>query len=156
MFTPQTKGRAAGWPLTPARAGGTEGSTPAIRRGSVLGREKGKGVLGDEVTPIPPPPLGSLGDGRGGLGEGGEDVEAWERFRQEGLLDETGLLRKERDALRTTVSELQAEVGGNQSHFFFFCCCFCFLLINNASFCLEIHTNQKALFLFVTILTHFT
>ncbi|KAH7682707.1 Tropomyosin protein [Dioscorea alata] len=110
MFTPQRKGWAAGLSLTPARAGGTEGSAPASRRGSVLGREKGKGVLGAEVTPIPPPPLGSLGDGRGGLGEGGEDVEAWERFRQEGLLDETGLLRKERDALRTTVSELQAEL----------------------------------------------
>ncbi|KAJ0989103.1 hypothetical protein J5N97_007459 [Dioscorea zingiberensis] len=109
MFTPQRKGW-AGWSLTPGRAGGAEGSAPESRKGSLLGREKGKGVLGSEAMPTPPPPLGSLGDGRGDLGDGGEDVEAWERFRQEGLLDETGLLRKERDALRTTVSELQTEL----------------------------------------------
>lgn len=100
MFTPQQKkGWSSGWSLSPANPRGS--ATAALG--------KGKGVA--EAAPPPPPPLPA--PPHASLGENGVDGEAevWRRFRDAGLLDESSLQRKDREALAHRISELDKEVS---------------------------------------------
>lgn len=99
MFTPQRKS----WALSPRVS--AEASNPRTVGG------KGKGVGGETSAAAPPPPQATLGEngGRRG-GEGGDEVEVWRRFRDEGLLDESVLQRKDREALASRILELENEV----------------------------------------------
>jgi hypothetical protein len=57
----------------------------------------------------PPPPVGSLSVNAGELDT--EDVEAWRRFREVGLLDEAAMERRDREALLEKASRLEKEVS---------------------------------------------
>lgn len=100
MFTPQQKkGWSSGWSLSPANP---RGSATAV-----LGKGKGVAEAAAAAAPLPlPPPQASLG-------ENGVDGEAdvWRRFRDAGLLDESSLQRKDREALAHRISELDKEVS---------------------------------------------
>ncbi|XP_020088122.1 protein CROWDED NUCLEI 1-like isoform X2 [Ananas comosus] len=100
MFTPQQKkGWSSGWSLSPANPRGSAAAA--------LG--KGKGVA-EAAPPPPPPPLPA--PPHASLGENGVDGEAevWRRFRDAGLLDESSLQRKDREALAHRISELDKEL----------------------------------------------
>ncbi|KAJ6795590.1 protein CROWDED NUCLEI 1-like isoform X1 [Iris pallida] len=101
MFTPQRKG----WSLSP-RVGG---SNPRGARSSALG--KGKALeRGLDLLP-PPPPQALLGEtGGGGGGNGGGDADDWRMFREEVFLDESAILRKDREALAARIAELEEEL----------------------------------------------
>ncbi|KAJ6768614.1 PROTEIN CROWDED NUCLEI 4, partial [Salix koriyanagi] len=105
MFTPQRRPSPA-ITLTPRsgmqRSGGANAGTTSTGIGA-----KGKAVaLIDGALP-PPPPVGSLGGNAGELDT--EDVEAWRRFREVGLLDEATMERKDREALLEKASRLEKE-----------------------------------------------
>ncbi|KAJ6429727.1 hypothetical protein OIU84_021181 [Salix udensis] len=106
MFTPQRRPSPA-ITLTPRsgmhRSGGANAGTTSTGTGA-----KGKAVaLIDGALP-PPPPVGSLGGNAGELDT--EDVEAWRRFREVGLLDEATMERKDREALLEKASRLEKEL----------------------------------------------
>uniref|UniRef100_A0A6N2MR77 Nuclear matrix constituent protein 1-like protein n=1 Tax=Salix viminalis TaxID=40686 RepID=A0A6N2MR77_SALVM len=106
MFTPQRRPSPA-ITLTPRsgmhRSGGANAGTTSTGIGA-----KGKAVaLIDGALP-PPPPVGSLGGNAGELDT--EDVEAWRRFREVGLLDEATMERKDREALLEKASRLEKEL----------------------------------------------
>lgn len=98
MFSPQRKTR-QGITLTP-RSGVVSNPRTAA---------KGKSVVFADGPPAPPP-LGSLS---GNIEVGGEmeNMEDWRKFKEEGLLDETALERRDREALLEKVSKLQREVS---------------------------------------------
>ncbi|KAJ6740607.1 PROTEIN CROWDED NUCLEI 3, partial [Salix purpurea] len=84
------------------RSGGANAGTTSTGIGA-----KGKAVaLIDGALP-PPPPMGSLGGNARELDT--EDVEAWRRFREVGLLDEATMERKDREALLEKASRLEKE-----------------------------------------------
>lgn len=99
MFTPQRKGF-PGWSISPRSEGQRN-----VGVGSVSANRKGKSVVGVVEGP---PPLISLGE-KGGDGDGG-NMEVWQRFREEGLLDEAALEKKDREALVEKLSKLNNEV----------------------------------------------
>ncbi|KAL0925043.1 hypothetical protein M5K25_003349 [Dendrobium thyrsiflorum] len=106
MFTPQRKGWAG---LGLQENGSVVRANPRSSLGGVLGR--GKGVVGAEETPVPPP-QGLLGDKdgeRADMGVGGSGSEDWKRFRESGLLDEKVQLRKDKEVLVERVSALEIE-----------------------------------------------
>ncbi|KAL5698381.1 hypothetical protein ACHQM5_029429 [Ranunculus cassubicifolius] len=70
---------------------------------------KGKGV--SFVDKQPPPPLGSLEGGEIVINGSDEDQEVWQIFREEGLLDEASLMKRDREALMERVSKLENEVS---------------------------------------------
>lgn len=110
MFTPQRKGF-PGWSISP------RSEVPrSVGAGSVSANRKGKSVVAAIEGPLGPPPLASLGDKGGDVGGG--DVVVWQRFREEGLLDEAALERKDREALSEKLSKLHQEV--KITHFSFF------------------------------------
>ncbi|XP_072961780.1 nuclear matrix constituent protein 1a isoform X1 [Typha angustifolia] len=96
MFTPQKKGF-SGWTPSPVNP----------RSGVLTAFGKGKSVV--DATP-PPPPQASLGENGGHEGGGSEDAEVWRRFRDAGLLDESALQRKDREALVRRIAELEKEL----------------------------------------------
>lgn len=98
MFTPQRKGF-PGWSISPRG----DGKRNFGGNGSVSLSQKGKGVAGFEELP---PPLASLG--RSGLNvDSDNDLEVWQRFREEGLLDEAALEKKDKEALVQRISNLE-------------------------------------------------
>ncbi|XP_020686736.1 protein CROWDED NUCLEI 1 isoform X1 [Dendrobium catenatum] len=106
MFTPQRKGWAG---LGLQENGSVVRANPRSSLGGVLGR--GKGVVGAEETPVPPP-KGLLGDKdgeRADIGVGGSGSEDWKRFRESGLLDEKVQLRRDKEVLTGRVSALEIE-----------------------------------------------
>ncbi|KAF5182267.1 Crowded nuclei [Thalictrum thalictroides] len=103
MLTPRRKGWSSGWASTPRNNGG-------ITSNSNRSASKGKAVALFENTPQPPP-LSSLGGGREvDMDDGEEDQEVWKKFREEGLLDEATLERRDREALLEKVSRLENEL----------------------------------------------
>ncbi|KAJ6987251.1 hypothetical protein NC653_020482 [Populus alba x Populus x berolinensis] len=66
---------------------------------------KGKAVVLIDGALPPPPPVGSLSGNAGELDT--EDVEAWRRFREVGLLDEAAMERRDREALLERASRLE-------------------------------------------------
>lgn len=107
MFTPQRR-PSPSITLTPRsemhRSGGANVGATSTGIGA-----KGKAVaLIDGALP-PPPPVGSLSGNAGELDT--EDVEAWRRFREVGLLDETAMERRDREALLEKASRLEKEVS---------------------------------------------
>lgn len=104
MFTPQRKG-GAGW--SGLENGSASRKNPGSSLGLVLGR--GKGVIGAEENPLPPP-QGLLGENdRGLVGVSGSSSEDWRRFRESGLLDEKVQLRRDKEVLSERVSGLEKE-----------------------------------------------
>ncbi|XP_011021406.1 PREDICTED: putative nuclear matrix constituent protein 1-like protein isoform X2 [Populus euphratica] len=106
MFTPQRRPSPA-ITLTPRsemhRSGGANAGATSTGIGA-----KGKAVaLIDGALP-PPPPVGSLSGNAGELDT--EDVEAWRRFREVGLLDEAAMERRDREALLEKASRLEKEL----------------------------------------------
>lgn len=106
MFTPQRRPSPA-ITLTPRsemhRSGGANAGATSTGIGA-----KGKAVaLIDGALP-PPPPVGSLSGNVGALDT--EDVEAWRRFREVGLLDEAAMERRDREALLEKASRLEKEL----------------------------------------------
>lgn len=105
MFTPQRKG----WVGFLSPNGNTN---PA---------SKGKAVTGGQES-LPPPPRDSLAENGGGGGvdvtgvsggvKGGisGEMESWRLFRDAGLMDESLLARKDREALAQKITELEKEV----------------------------------------------
>lgn len=72
-------------------------------------RSKGKGITGNldsAATPLPPLSLLNGGD----IDRGGEDMEAWKRFKDEGLLDESTFHKKDRESLASRIIELEKDV----------------------------------------------
>lgn len=107
MFTPQNKG----WSLSPRIRGGADdgsGST-ANPRGGLGGLASTKGK-GKSVVEAAPPPQALLGDDGEDAFGGSTEVEAWRRFREAGLLDQSVLQRKDREALVQRITELEKEV----------------------------------------------
>uniref|UniRef100_A0A6N2KZR9 Uncharacterized protein n=1 Tax=Salix viminalis TaxID=40686 RepID=A0A6N2KZR9_SALVM len=97
------------------RSGGANAGTTSTGIGA-----KGKAVaLIDGALP-PPPPVGSLGGNARELDT--EDVEAWRRFREVGLLDEATMERKDREALLEKASRLKGVIS--------FLCGFVFMLFD--------------------------
>ncbi|XP_009383797.3 nuclear matrix constituent protein 1 [Musa acuminata AAA Group] len=110
MFTPQRKG----WSPSPRYGDGVDNrmKTPAVntRTGSGVAFLKGKGKSAVEALP-PPPPLQALLGENGSIGVVDQgDAEVWRSFREAGLLDESSLQRKDRDALVQRISELEKEL----------------------------------------------
>ncbi|RWR81994.1 protein CROWDED NUCLEI 1 [Cinnamomum micranthum f. kanehirae] len=99
MFTPQRKGF-PGWSISPRSEGQRN-----VGVGLVSANRKGKSIVGVVEGP---PPLISLGE-KGGDGDGG-NMEVWQRFREEGLLDEAALEKKDREALVEKLSKLNIEL----------------------------------------------
>lgn len=113
MFTPQRKG----WSPSPRYGDGVDNrmTTPAVntRTGSGVAFLKGKGKSAVEALP-PPPPLQALLGENGSIGVVDQgDAEVWRSFREAGLLDESSLQSKDRDALVQRISELEKEVSGH-------------------------------------------
>ncbi|CAL9762611.1 unnamed protein product [Musa acuminata subsp. burmannicoides] len=107
MFTPQNKG----WSLSPRVRGGADdgsGST-ANPRGGLGGLASTKGK-GKSVVEAAPPPQALLGDDGEDAFGGSTEVEAWRRFREAGLLDQSVLQRKDREALGQRITELEKEL----------------------------------------------
>ncbi|RZR80985.1 hypothetical protein BHM03_00007104 [Ensete ventricosum] len=107
MFTPENKG----WSLSPRVRGGADdgsGST-VIPRGGLGGVASTKGK-GKSVVEVSPPPQALLGDDGEDAFGGSTEVEAWRRFREAGLLDQSVLQRKEREALVQRITELEKEL----------------------------------------------
>ncbi|RRT65986.1 hypothetical protein BHE74_00045647 [Ensete ventricosum] len=116
MFTPQRKG----WSPSPRYGDGVDNrmTTPVVntRTGSGVAFLKGKGKSAVEALPPPPPLQALLGEnGSTGVVDQG-DAEVWRSFREAGLLDESSLQRKDRDALIHRISELEKEVSGDILH----------------------------------------
>ncbi|XP_019710051.1 nuclear matrix constituent protein 1 isoform X1 [Elaeis guineensis] len=111
MFTPQKKGW-AGWSLSPRVGDGPDGGSAPVNARSAgglsLGKGKGKGK--SVVEALPPPPQASLGENGNDAAGGAGDVEVWRRFREAGLLDESVLQKKEKEALVQRISELETEL----------------------------------------------
>ncbi|URD83875.1 Paired amphipathic helix protein [Musa troglodytarum] len=110
MFTPQRKG----WSPSPRYGDGVDNrmTTPVVntRTGSGVAFLKGKGKSAVDALPPPPPLQALLGenDSIGVVDQG--DAEVWRSFREAGLLDESSLQRKDRDALVQRISELEKEL----------------------------------------------
>ncbi|KAL2347358.1 hypothetical protein Fmac_001358 [Flemingia macrophylla] len=96
MFTPQRKAWPASAPFTPHRGGAVTASAST----------KGKAVAAD----LPPPPLGSLTETTVGLELDTGNADDWRQFSELGLLDETVMKRKDKEALLEKVSRLEKEL----------------------------------------------
>ncbi|KAG0462995.1 hypothetical protein HPP92_021471 [Vanilla planifolia] len=112
MFTPQRKGGWRGWSVSNKVGAGQEnGSAQRTnpRTSPFLGR--GKDVIGEDATPLPPPPQALLAENVAEAmdGNGGGGSEDWKRFREAGFLDEKGLLKKEKEHLLTRLTALERE-----------------------------------------------
>ncbi|KAJ8448213.1 hypothetical protein Cgig2_025137 [Carnegiea gigantea] len=108
MFTPQRKA-----PWTPATsAPRTEPRASASRFGNSTDASlKGKAVAFiDGPPPPPPPPLGSLAFDTVGRGVDSGNLDDWRSFKEAGLLDESAMERKDREALLEKVSRLEKEL----------------------------------------------
>lgn len=120
MFTPQKKGW-PGWSPSPRVGDGVDNgmTTPVVntRSGSVLaflkGKGKGKGNNTAEALPLPLPLQASLGENGDTVVVGGGDAEVWRNFREAGLLDESALQNKDREALVQRILALEKEVTGD-------------------------------------------
>ncbi|KAJ6987942.1 LOW QUALITY PROTEIN: protein CROWDED NUCLEI 2-like [Populus alba x Populus x berolinensis] len=106
MFTPQRR-PSPSITLTPRsemhRSGGANAGATSTGIGA-----KGKAVVLIDGALPPPPPVGSLSGNAGELDT--EDVEAWRRFREVGLLDEAAMERRDREALLERASRLEKEL----------------------------------------------
>lgn len=119
MFTPQKKGW-PGWSPSPRVGDGVDNgmTTPVVntRSGSVLaflkGKGKGKGNNTAEALPLPLPLQASLGENGDTVVVGGGDAEVWRNFREAGLLDESALQNKDKEALVQRILVLEKEVTG--------------------------------------------
>ncbi|CAL9155666.1 unnamed protein product [Musa hybrid cultivar] len=117
MFTPQKKGW-PGWSPSPRVGDGVDNgmTTPVVntRSGSVLaflkGKGKGKGNNTAEALPLPLPLQASLGENGDTVVVGGGDAEVWRNFREAGLLDESALQNKDREALVQRILALEKEL----------------------------------------------
>ncbi|PIA31370.1 hypothetical protein AQUCO_05000038v1 [Aquilegia coerulea] len=110
MLTPRRAGWPSNWSSTPktTNSRNNNNNNKFVDNRSI---SKRKAVALFETTP-PPPPLSSLG-GRGGevdIDGGEEDQEVWKKFREEGLLDEATLLKRDREALAEKVSRVENEL----------------------------------------------
>uniref|UniRef100_A0A7C9CTG5 Uncharacterized protein n=1 Tax=Opuntia streptacantha TaxID=393608 RepID=A0A7C9CTG5_OPUST len=107
MFTPQRK------PLwTPATSAPmTEPRASASRFvNNTAAALKGKAVAFIDGPPPPPPPLGSLADDSFVGRLDGGNLDDWRRFKDAGLLDESAMERKDREALLEKVSRVEKEL----------------------------------------------
>ncbi|XP_042432407.1 nuclear matrix constituent protein 1-like isoform X2 [Zingiber officinale] len=108
MFTPQKKG----WSLSPSIRDFNENGldSPSNPQGRVGGPSSLKGK-GKSVVEEPRPPQALLVENGGDtIGGWGAEVEAWRHFRDAGLLDESVLQRKDREALIQRINELEKEL----------------------------------------------
>ncbi|XP_074585001.1 nuclear matrix constituent protein 1a-like [Curcuma longa] len=108
MFTPQKKG----WSLSPSIRDFNENGlgSPSNPQGRVGGPSSLKGK-GKSVVEEPRPPQTLLGENGGDtIGGWGAEVEAWRHFRDAGLLDESVLQRKDREALIQRINGLEKEL----------------------------------------------
>lgn len=108
MFTPQKKG----WSLSPSIRDFNENGlgSPSNLQGRVGDSASLKGK-GKNVVEEPRPPQALLGENAGDtIGGWGAEVDAWRHFRDAGLLDESVLQRKDREALIQRINAVEKEV----------------------------------------------
>ncbi|XP_073131341.1 nuclear matrix constituent protein 1-like isoform X2 [Henckelia pumila] len=99
MFTPKRQ-----WPglsITP------KSEAPQNPIGSNVGKGKAVAFIDGPPDP-PPPPTGLLSEDRDMTGV--ENMEDWRRFREVGLLDESALERRDREALTDRIQRLEREL----------------------------------------------
>lgn len=99
MFTPKRQ-----WPglsITPKSEG------PKNPIGSNVGKGKAVAFIDGPPDP-PPPPTGLLSEDREMTGV--ENMEDWRRFREVGLLDESALERRDREALMDRIQRVEREL----------------------------------------------
>lgn len=88
--------------------------SPRPRVSSETPKSKGKGIARnhDSAVALPAPPLNSLDGGE--LDRDGEDMDAWKRFKEEGLLDKSLFHKKGREVLASRILELENELRDYQ------------------------------------------
>lgn len=99
MFTPKRQ-----WPglsITP------KSEAPQNPIGSNVGKGKAVAFIDGPPDP-PPPPTGLLSEDRDMTGV--ENMEDWRRFREVGLLDESALERRDREALMDRIQRVEREL----------------------------------------------
>ncbi|KAI7725599.1 hypothetical protein M8C21_033261 [Ambrosia artemisiifolia] len=78
----------------------------------VSGKGKSVAFIDGPPPPPPPPPLGLLNDNN--TTDDGEGLDDWRRFQEAGLLDESVMERKDREALADKAQRLEKETSFNQ------------------------------------------
>lgn len=101
MFTPQRKG----WLFSPQRDGKRTSGTPVVST-----KGKSIAVLEGGSAPLPPPVASLDENGEIAAADGFGELEAWRRFREVGLLDESSLEKKDREALLEKMRKLDQEL----------------------------------------------
>ncbi|KAF5206388.1 Crowded nuclei [Thalictrum thalictroides] len=109
MFTTPKKRTVTDWSHTPHRSSGVLNSNPRIGDRSM---EKGKAIVTTTPAATPRPHSGSLMR----KFDGGIDTEAmdWQKFKEEGLLDQSFLENQDRQALVQKISKLENELHAYQ------------------------------------------